>query len=57
MIQMELALSLEDLHQNGFLKRKQAHTFIRKFFKKRIYKYSTDFFLSNLFYWLQKKFY
>ena len=40
-----------------FLKRKQAHTFIRKFFKKRIYKYSTDFFLSNLFYWLQKKFY
>ena len=39
-----------------FKKRNQAHVFLNKFFKKKSYPYKIDFILSNLFFWLSKKF-
>ncbi len=39
-----------------FKKRKQAHFFLKRFFKNRNYPYNLDFFLTNFFFWLLKKF-
>tara|TARA_Y100001970_G_scaffold182041_1_gene221535 strand:- start:6610 stop:7395 length:786 start_codon:yes stop_codon:yes gene_type:complete len=38
-----------------FSKRRQAHIFMKKFFKDRNYSYRVDFFFSNVFYWFLKK--